>query len=44
VATLYHLAADYYYYEDPDIRATATVRRCVDSMERHVRDADALFG
>jgi len=38
------LAADCYYYEHPDTRATDTLRRMVASTEKHVRDADARFG
>ena len=38
-------AADaYHYYENYNIRATTTLRRCVDATERHIQDADAKFG
>jgi hypothetical protein len=36
-------AADAYYYENYNIRATTTLRRCVDATERHIKDADAKF-
>jgi hypothetical protein len=38
------LAADCYYYDTHTIRATTTLRRCVDATERHIQDADARFG
>jgi hypothetical protein len=38
------LAVDCYYYEHHTIRATTTLRRCLDATERHIRDADARFG
>ena len=37
-------AAVAYYYEKYNIRATATLRRCVDATERHIKDAEAKFG
>ena len=37
-------ASDCYYYERHDIRATTTLRRCVDATERHIEDADTRFG
>jgi hypothetical protein len=37
-------AADCYYYEKYDIRATATLRRLIDATERRIKEANALFG
>ena len=37
-------AADCYYYNTHTIRATTTLRRCVDVTERHIEDADVRFG
>jgi len=37
-------AADTYHYKHYTIRATTTLRRCVDATERYVQDADAKFG
>ena len=36
-------AADAYFYENYNIRATTTLRRCIDATERHIKDADAKF-
>ena len=40
----FEFAADAYYYENYNIRATTTLRRCVDATERHIKDAEAKFG
>ena len=40
----FSFAADCYYYERYDIRATTTLRRCVDATEGHTTDADTKFG
>jgi hypothetical protein len=40
----FSFAADCYYYDRRDIRATTTLRRLVDVNERHIEDADARFG
>jgi hypothetical protein len=37
-------AVDCYYCDRYDIRATTTLRRCVDVTERHTKDADGRFG
>ncbi len=37
------LAADLYYYESPDIRATDTVKRNLDEIEKVVWDAQNRF-
>src|SRR5262249_61645539 len=42
----FEFAADGYHYahEHYTVRATKTLRRCVDSTERHAREADKRFG